>query len=188
MKKIGITGSIASGKSSASKFLSSGKGPLFNADKVVKNLYLKQSFKKVISKKFKITNSKKIKSDLKKKILSDRTNIKKLEKIIHPIVRKEMKRFVKKNKKKQFIFFEIPLLIESKLMNNFDIIFFIKAKKNIRLKRFKSNGGSQEIFNLLNNKQLKDNKKIKYCDHVIVNEKNLKFLKEKLLSIFKQYE
>ena len=187
MKKIGITGSIASGKSSASKFLSSGKGPLFNADKVVKNLYLKQSFKKVISKKFKITNSKKIKSDLKKKILSDRTNIKKLEKIIHPIVRKEMKRFVKKNKKKQFIFFEIPLLIESKLMNNFDIIFFIKAKKNIRLKRFKSNGGSQEIFNLLNNKQLKDNKKIKYCDHVIVNEKNLNILKKKLNVIIGKY-
>ena len=49
MKKIGITGSIASGKSSASKFLSYGKGPLFNADKVVEKLYkkvLKKSFTK----------------------------------------------------------------------------------------------------------------------------------------------
>ena len=39
MKKIGITGSLASGKTTASKILSSGKGPLFSADAVVKKLY-----------------------------------------------------------------------------------------------------------------------------------------------------
>lgn len=188
MKKIGITGSIASGKSSASKFLSYGKGPLFNADKVVEKLYKKKSFKKIIYKKFGLQNSKKIKSDLRKKILADNNNIKKLEQIIHPLVRREMKVFTKRHNKKRFIFFEIPLLIESKLMKNFDIIFFIKAKKNIRLKRFIFKGGNKEIFNLLNQKQLKDNKKIKYCDHIIVNDKNLKFLKDKLLSIFEQYE
>ena len=36
MKKIGITGSIASGKTTASKILSKGKGPLFSADDEVK--------------------------------------------------------------------------------------------------------------------------------------------------------
>ena len=40
-----------------------------------------------------------------------------------------MLKFIKKNKKKNFIFFEIPLLVESRLMKYFDIIFFIKAKK-----------------------------------------------------------
>ena len=38
MKKIGITGSLASGKSTASNFLSKNRGPLFSADKVVKKL------------------------------------------------------------------------------------------------------------------------------------------------------
>ena len=41
MKKFGITGSLASGKSTASKILSANKGPLFSADLVVKNLYKK---------------------------------------------------------------------------------------------------------------------------------------------------
>ena len=45
--------------------------------------------------------------------------------------------FIKKHKNKKFIFFEIPLLVESRLMKNFDIIFFIKAKRSLRLKRFK---------------------------------------------------
>ena len=54
MKKIGITGSISSGKTTASKILSAGRGPLFSADEVVKNLYKKDSFKNLIRKKFSI--------------------------------------------------------------------------------------------------------------------------------------
>ena len=36
MKKIGITGSLSSGKTTASKILSSRKGPLFSADLIVR--------------------------------------------------------------------------------------------------------------------------------------------------------
>ena len=70
----------------------------------------------------------------------------------------------------------------------FDIIIFVKAKKSIRLKRFKKKGGSKEFFTILNNKQLSDAKKTKYCDHIIVNEKNKKILKKNLSDILKQYE
>ena len=48
--KIGITGSLASGKTTASKILSSGKGPLFSADRVVKELYSKNYFNKLLEK------------------------------------------------------------------------------------------------------------------------------------------
>ena len=99
-----------------------------------------------------------------------------------------MQRVIKKNKKKKFIFFEIPLLIENNLTNIFDVIFYIKAKKSIRLKRFNLKGGKKLIFNILNSKQLSDIKKVKYCDHVIVNEKDIKILKKNLLYIFKRYE
>ena len=188
MKKIGITGSLASGKTTASKILSSRKGPLFSADDYVKKLYKKKSFREIISKKFKVKKNLNIKKSLKKKILQNKYNLKKLEKVIHPLVRKEMIKFSKKHIKKKFVFFEIPLLIESKLMKNFDTIFFIRAKKKIRLKRFKSKGGDEKIFQILNKKQLNDSKKIKYSDYVIVNEKNLKILKKNLLDIFEKYE
>ena len=45
MRKIGITGSISSGKTTASKILSKGKGPLFSADVIVNRLYPKRIFK-----------------------------------------------------------------------------------------------------------------------------------------------
>ena len=90
--------------------------------------------------------TKNIKKILKNKILKDRSNIKKLERLIHPLVRKEMAKFLKKYKKKKLIFLEIPLLIESKLMKNFDVIFFLKSKKSLRLKRFILKGGNKELF------------------------------------------
>ena len=188
MKKIGITGSLSSGKTTASKILSSKKGPLFSADEIVKKLYKKEKFTNLLVKVFKINKDLNLKDALKKKILKKKSNLKKLEKIIHPLVRLEMKKFLQKHSKKRFIFCEIPLLIESKLMKNFDVIFFIKAKKSIRLKRFESKGGNKIFFNFLNKHQLKDIKKTKYCDHVIVNESNLSIFKKKLLDILKFYE
>ena len=98
-----------------------------------------------------------------------------------------MKKFTEK-KKKEILFYEIPLLIESKLMKYFNIIIFVKAKRNLRLKRFKSKNGDKKLFNLLDKKQLNDNKKIKFCDYVVVNEKNLKFLKKNLFDIISKYE
>ena len=73
-------------------------------------------------------------------------------------------------------------------MNIFDVIFYIKAKKSIRLRRFMLKGGKKSIFNILNLKQLTDEKKMKYCEHIIVNENNINILKKKLLDIFKKYE
>ncbi len=188
MKKIGITGSLASGKTTASKILSFNKGPLFSADNIVRNFYKKNNFKKIISKSLKINDGPNIKRILRNKILNDKKSIKKLEKIIHPLVRKEMFKFMKVYKKRKFTFYEIPLLIESKLMKNFDIIFLIKAKKSVRLKRFKSKGGTTKLFKLLNSKQLSDAKKARYCHYSVVNEKNIKILKKKLLDIFNKYE
>ena len=73
-------------------------------------------------------------------------------------------------------------------MKHFDLILFIKAKRSLRLKRFKQKGGDKILFNTLNKKQLSDKKKAHYCDHVVVNEKNISILKKNLLGILKRYE
>ena len=188
MIKIGITGSLASGKTTASKILSYKRGPLFSADKAVKDLYKNKHFKSLVSKRFKIKNNRQLKKSLKKVILKNKNGLKKLERITHPHVRKKMKNFTLKNKNKKFLFYEIPLLIESKLMKYFSSVIFIKAKKQLRFKRFFSKTGNKKLFNLLNNKQMNDIKKIKFCDHVVVNEKNLNILKMNLLAIISKYE
>ena len=188
MIKIAITGSIASGKTSASKIISNKRGPIFNADNEVKKLYRNIYFKRLVSKKLNFRLNKNFKINIKNKILKNKSNLKKIEKIIHPLVRKKMKLFLKENKKKKMLFFEIPLLIENRLKKYFDYVIFVRSKGNLRLKRYLSSGGNKELFSVLDKHQLKDTEKMKFCDHIVVNNKSLSMLKKKLLNIIKLYE
>ena len=180
--KIGITGSLSSGKSSVAKLLSKNKKLLFSADKAVKDLYFDNYFKKKIKAKFKI-KGKNIKEEIKLKLLKKEITLKELGVIIHPFVRKKMREFHKKNKKKEIIFFEIPLLVESKLMSFFDYIILVVAPKKNRLKRYIKNGGKKKMFYLLDKNQFSAKKKIKYCDYLIVNNKSKNYLKKKVNDI-----
>ena len=188
MVKIGITGSIASGKSTACKIISNRRGPLFNADKIVVKLYAKNSFRKLIIKKLKLKKTSNFKDSLKEKILKNKGSLTKLEKIIHPVVRREMLSFLQKNKKKKLLFLEIPLLIENNLSKYFDIIIFIKSNTYMRKKRYLRKGGNLKLFTILDKQQWKDIKKMNFCDHIVVNNKSLSVLKKNLLNIIKTYE
>ena len=188
MIRIGITGSLASGKSTVARIISKGKYPIFNADKTVSNLYKRKNFQKRLAKIFNFRKKKNIKRELGLAIQYDKKKLKKLEQIVHPLVRKEMLNFAKKNKKRKFIFFEIPLLIESSLSKYFDLTIFIKSNKKLRLKRYKLKNKNIKLFYLLERNQLKDIKKSKLCDHIIVNNKSLILLKNRLLNIIKKYE
>ena len=141
MIKIGITGSLASGKSTVAKMISSRKYPVYNADKVVKKIYKTNVFKTKVFKKFKLKNKKNVKNKIKKIISSDKKYLKDLEKIIHPLVRKQIIKFTKKNRGKKFLIFEIPLLIESKQMQSYDKIIFVNSRKDLRLKRYLKSKG-----------------------------------------------
>ena len=188
MIKIGITGSIASGKTSAVQFLAKNKRVIFSADNAVKELYRKNNLKKIIAKKLKFKISPRFKKDLKNKILQNKNNLKILEKFVHPKVRQKMIRFIKDNKRQKFLFFEIPLLIENNLQRYFDTTIFIQSNKSIRLKRFKIKNGNIDLFNLLNSQQLNNSKKKKKCDVTVTNNKTLIVLKKKLLTIMQTYE
>ena len=63
--KIGITGSISSGKSTVTSILSKNKKLIFSADKIVQKLYLSNKFRKKMSKKFKLKN-KNVKTEILK--------------------------------------------------------------------------------------------------------------------------
>ncbi len=188
MIKIGITGSLASGKTTASRILSSNRGPLYSADEEVKKLYKDPNFKKKLSNVLKLRSKINFKSEIIKKISTEKKALKNLEKLVHPLVRKKMLSFLFKNRNKGLLFFEIPLLIEKNLNKFFDIIIFIQAKKSNRLKRYLLKGGNRGLFDKLNKKQLRDAKKIKFCDYVVVNNGSLNVLKKKLSNIIKFYE
>ena len=183
---IGITGSIASGKSTVAELIAEKKYPLFNADKVVLNLYKNNKFITLLSKKFRLSSKKKIKNQIRLIIKKNKKNLKILERIIHPLVRKEMNNFLKI--KKKFLILEIPLLIENKLSRYFDKVIFVDAKKKIRLKRYLKRNNDKKTFEVLNKRQTSPVVKKKACDLTINNNYSLTILKKNVKKIVKHYE
>ena len=138
IKVIGILGDIGSGKSFVAKQFGY---PVFNADKEVNKIYKKNRhcYKKLRDKLPKYIKSYPInKIELSKAIIANNKNLRKVVNIVHPIVRKEMNFFLKRNNKRKMVVLDIPLLIENKLNKKKDILIFIDAKKkgiNSRLKK-----------------------------------------------------
>ena len=188
MIKIGITGSLSSGKSTAVKFLKKSKYPAFSADQIVRQLYQNKIFLKKIRLVFKIKKKSDVKKQIKAKIIEDKNNLKKLEILTHTFVRKKMFNFMKKHKRDKISIYEIPLLVESKLIKKFNIVIFIGAPKNTRLKRYLKLGGSKSFFKVLDGRQLSQKNKMRLCDHIIVNNKSLFVLKKNIRNIIELYE
>ena len=86
-----------------------------------------------------------------------------------------MKKFLKSKRTK--LVCEIPLLIESKLMKNFDKIIFIDAKEP-RLKRHIVKSGNKQLFDILDKNQIKARNKEKFYDYKIVNNRSKEILKK----------
>ena len=76
--------------------------------------------------------------------MADKDNLKKISSIVHPIVRKKLNVFLKKNKNKKLVVLDIPLYFENKLNKKNDIIIFIDAEKKQILKQLKK----RKNFNL----------------------------------------
>ncbi len=187
MIKIGIVGDIGSGKTFFSKLF---KFPIFDADKVVSNLYSKdQNLFRQIKKKFpsEISNFPLKKEELLKIILKQPKNLKVLGKIVHPKVRKKMKNFFKVNKKKKFIVLDVPLFLENKLNKKKDIIIFVLAdKKKINQKLNKRKNINLKLINILRKNQFPLSLKKKKSTYIIKNNFNRNTAKKNVKLILKK--
>ena len=190
MIKIGIVGDIGSGKS----FIARQFGyPVFDADKEVSKIYKKNNncFKKLKKKLPNFIKSFPIKKkELKIAVLNNKNNLKKIENIVHPEVKKNMKKFIKLNRNKKILIFDIPLLIENKIYNkNKILLVFVDAKKrDIKKKLKKRKNYDEKIIKKLRKLQLPLEIKKKKSKYIIKNDfkrlnlrKRVKILKNKIL-------
>ena len=173
MIRIAILGDIGSGKSFFAKQF---KIPLFCADEVVKNLYRKNRTLFTKLKKFlpkDLDNFPIKKFQLINIINKNSNNLKKITKIVHPIVRKEMKLFLKKNKNKKAVVLDIPLFLENKLDRKTDILVFIDPDQKKAVSRLKRRiNFNKKNFKLLKSLQIPLGIKKDKADFVVKNNFN----------------
>ncbi len=191
-KVIVLTGGIASGKSTVGKILRDKGYQVEESDKIVHKLYNKNTevynkLVKVFGKEIagdKEINRKKL-SDI---VYKEKSKIKKLNKIVHKYVVKELIRKIEDNNK-DIIFLDIPLMIEEKKKLEkygleYDEIWLIKSKEDIRLKRIvKRDSISLEEAKKIIRNQMKDEDKEKYAHRIIENNGNIENLNQKIDSI-----
>ena len=168
---VGLTGIIGSGKTFALGFFKSRRTTIFSADEEVKKILEKKSIKEKIYKLFPESFSKKKlnKNILASIVFGDRKKLRKLEKIIHPLVKKKKKTFLNRNRNKKVIIMEIPIIFERKNKKNYDYIILMDVNKKIQRQRIikRKNMTPQLFENILSNQI--SNKKRKDADFVINN-------------------
>ena len=190
MIKLAVVGDIGSGKSYVAKQFGY---PVFDADAEVNRIYKKNKicFNRLKKKLPKYISSFPVKKkELGKAIIENQKNLKKIIKIVHPIVRSNMNKFLTKNKNKKMVVLDIPLLLENKINKKNYVLVFVDAKKKEIKKRLKKRSNyNEKIFNKLKKIQLPLEIKKKKSKFLIKNnfksysvKKSVKLLKSKILA------
>ena len=177
MLKIAIVGNIASGKSTVEKIIEDKGFKVYDTDKIAHEILANSN---EIIKEFG-TNDRK---EIAKIVFSNSSKLKKLEAIIHPVVKEELLKIFAKDD--DIVFISVPQLFEAGLECLFDKIIYITADESIRKERLiKRNSFTPEEAQKRIDAQNEAGKKEK-CDFVIENNSTLSDLKiqiENILSI-----
>lgn len=143
MKKIAITGSLSSGKSTVCQFLTELGAYVISADEIVHNLLssdsnIRQKVVDLLGSDV-LVNNQLNREAIAEKVFSQPTMLQSLESILHPLVLREIElkyQAVKNNPKYNFFVAEIPLLYETKNEALFDVVVVVLAKESLCKKRF----------------------------------------------------
>ncbi|CAO6129921.1 CoaE Dephospho-CoA kinase [Candidatus Pelagibacterales bacterium] len=173
MVRIGILGSVGSGKTFIANIFKELSFNIFSADNEVANIYKNNKIvNKKIAKffKLKLYKGKINKQDLRDSLKKNPKKFKFLNKTIHPIVRKRLAIFLSRFKKNKLVVLDIPLLVENKMLNFVDILVLVKTRSNSFLSRIKKRKNlDKQFLNILRKQQASEKIKESYADFIIYN-------------------
>ena len=144
MLVVGLTGGIGSGKSLAAQFFAELGALVIDADQLARDAIERGSdgFDQLIATfgDSILTNGLVDRRALGELVFRDKDAKRKLEGIIHPIVRQEFEEAVQSLEKDQVLIYEIPLLFETKAMERFDYIVTVESDLELRKERLLKKG------------------------------------------------
>jgi len=137
MYKIGITGSIGTGKTTIANMFAIFNIPIFNADKEIKKILEKEKIKRKLKEKWPsiIEQNNINKSRLKTIIFSNFNEKVKLEKLLYPYLKIEKTNFEKKFSEKKILIYDVPLIYETKSESEYDLILLANCDAKLQQER-----------------------------------------------------
>lgn len=149
MKRIGITGGIASGKSVVSEIIESLGFPVFYADTVAKGFLIADSevkdfIQSLIGPSAWLPTGEPNRPLIAAKVFSDDIFREKLNKLVHPKVLISFEKFCRENIHHRLVFHEAALIYQAGFDKYLDNVIFVSASESIRLERAIQRGNDPE--------------------------------------------
>lgn len=191
MKVIGLTGNIGTGKSTASKVINSLGVKIIDCDVVSREVIREESVLRILVNTFgkEIVDSKGIldRKKLGSIAFKNKENVKKLNDIMHPLIKKRVKEYIEYfSKEEKLCIIDGAILIEASFQDIVDDIILIKASEKNQLERVKKRDGhNYEYIKKIIDAQMPLGEKEKYCKYVINNDKNIEHLKSEVTKLIK---
>lgn len=175
MIKVGLTGNIGSGKSTAARIFKSLGVPVFYADTQAKQLYADPGVKRevvalcgnrVLDNDDKINYQK-----LAAVLFNDSEKLRQLNAIIHPKVREKYRMWLELHHEKPYTVQEAAIMVESGLYKEMDVLVVVTAPQPQRLQRILERESiTEEQVRKRMQRQLPEEELVKYADFIVKND------------------
>jgi dephospho-CoA kinase len=186
MYLVGITGGIASGKTEVAKVFKKLGARIISGDElgqevVKKNKSVLRRLVRVFSKSILNKNGSLNRKRLGELAFFSKSNVRKLNSIVHPHLLFSLKSQIKElEKSKDIVVVDAALIVEWNIQKQFDSLILVDSKEENQIARIRSGRKySSRIGREIIRCQLPKKSKITYADLVIANNGNLKQLREK---------
>ncbi|WP_300393010.1 dephospho-CoA kinase [Fusobacterium sp.] len=188
---IGLTGGIASGKSTVSKILKELGAIIVDADIKAKEISEREDVvaeaKNIFGNDIIDNNGKIDRVKLKEIVFSNKEKLKELNNLIHPKVVNEFKKIKESSNKNDIIIFDVPLLFETGMDKMCEKIILVFADKDTQIKRMiERDNIDRELAEKIINSQMSLEEKLKKSQIHIENNGTLEDLKKKAENIYRE--
>ena len=173
---IGITGSIACGKSTVSDYLIAKGYTIIDADKLGHVALTSNDVKRKLAEKFGdeiLENNEISRKKLGKIVFGNTENLKNLNSIIHPKIKELILKLQEKYKDEDLVFLDIALLYEANFVDLVEKVVVVYADEEVQLERLitRNSLSKEEAFKRIES-QMSPQEKAALGDFVINNSYN----------------
>ena len=180
MLNVALTGGIGSGKSAVAEFLQECGAVIIDSDQLARDVIERgtEGFEAVLAAfgDTVLTDGEIDRSTLADIVFHDENQRKKLEAIIHPLVREAAESLMKKLPTDSVVINQIPLLVETNGAKRFDYIITVSASEDLRRQRLLQKGLKDYEITKRMQAQVNDAAREEIADSIIKNEGSLEDL------------
>ncbi len=185
---IGLTGSIGMGKSTTAKMFADEGIEVWDADETVGRLYAKGGAAVAPVKQLygpAIQDGSVNREVLRHWITEDKTALKRLESVVHPLVAADRAAFLK-SASSPVVVLDIPLLFETGLNTDLDMVVVVSAPADVQRDRVLQRPGmTKKTFDMILSKQIPDKEKRALAD-VVISTHSLESARKEVQTLINQ--